>query len=34
MIAQRIHPQTIIAGFRKATDVARAALEASAIDHG
>merc|ERR1711973_97083 len=29
----RIHPQTIIAGYRKATQVARAALEKAAIDH-
>jgi T-complex protein 1 subunit beta len=34
LISQKIHPQTIIAGWRKATDVARAALEASAGDNG
>ena len=34
LIAQRIHPQTIIAGYRKATDAAWKALENSAKDHG
>ena len=34
LIEQRIHPQTIVAGWRKATKVARAALEAQAKDHG
>merc|ERR1712142_1316152 len=34
LIALKIHPQTIIAGFRKATDVARDALTASARDNG
>jgi len=34
LIAQKIHPQTIIAGWRKATSEARAALEKSAVDHG
>merc|ERR1719431_444113 len=29
-----MHPQTIIAGWRKATEAARKALEASASDHG
>lgn len=33
MISQKIHPQTIISGWRKATDVARKALEDSAIDN-
>ncbi len=33
MISQKIHPQTIIAGWRQATDVARKALEQSAIDN-
>lgn len=33
LIDLKIHPQTIIAGWRKATDVARAALVASAQDH-
>merc|ERR550532_1054230 len=30
----RIHPQTIVAGWRQATKVARQALESSAKDHG
>lgn len=34
LISQRIHPQTIIAGWRKATAEARNALEQSAVDHG
>merc|ERR1712047_95342 len=34
LIEQRIHPQTIVAGWRKATKVARAALEGQAKDHG
>ena len=34
MIAQKIHPQTIIAGWRKATAEAHVALEKSALDHG
>jgi len=34
LIGQRMHPQTIIEGWRKATDTARAALEASSRDHG
>lgn len=34
LISLKIHPQTIIAGFRKATDVAREALTASACDNG
>jgi T-complex protein 1 subunit beta len=33
LVAKKIHPQTIIAGWRKATDVARKALEDSAVDH-
>jgi len=33
LIHAKIHPQTIVAGFRKATEVARAALEKVAIDH-
>lgn len=32
LISTKIHPQTIISGWRKATDVARKALENSAID--
>ena len=34
LIAQKIHPQTAIAGYRKAVTVARKALEAAAKDHG
>jgi len=34
LIGHRMHPQTIIAGWRKATEAARKALEASASDHG
>merc|ERR1711959_878826 len=33
LIHAKIHPQTIVAGFRKATEVARKALESVAIDH-
>jgi T-complex protein 1 subunit beta len=33
LISQKIHPQTVIAGWRKATDVARQALEDSALDN-
>jgi len=33
LVSQKIHPQTIIAGWRKATDVARKALEESTIDN-
>ena len=33
LVAGRLHPQTIIAGWRKATDCARAALTAAAQDH-
>lgn len=33
LIEQRIHPQTIIAGWRKATQVAKEALMESAVDH-
>jgi len=33
LIAQRIHPMVIAEGWRRATDVARAALEAAAMDH-
>lgn len=32
LIAMKLHPQTIISGWRKAVDVARQALENSAID--
>ena len=34
LIEQRIHPQTIVAGWRQATKIARAALEGNAKDHG
>jgi T-complex protein 1 subunit beta len=34
LIAQKIHPQTIVSGWRKATVEARSALEKSAVDHG
>jgi len=34
LIEQRIHPQTIVAGWRNATKVAREALEAQAKDNG
>ena len=34
LIEMRIHPQTIVAGWRKATKVAREALESQAKDHG
>ena len=34
LVGQKLHPQTIIAGWRKATDVARAALEKSSLNHG
>jgi T-complex protein 1 subunit beta len=33
LIDMRIHPQTIIAGWRKAANIAREALESVAIDH-
>lgn len=34
LISQKMHPQTIIAGWRKATAEAHVALEKSALDHG
>merc|ERR1712165_451878 len=34
LIDMRIHPQTIVAGWRKATKAARGVLEANALDHG
>lgn len=34
LIAAKIHPQTIIAGWRKAVDVARTALANAARDNG
>lgn len=33
LVSSKIHPQTIIAGWRKAADVARKALEDSALDN-
>lgn len=34
LVSQKIHPQTIISGWRKAVDVARQALTDAASDHG
>jgi len=34
LIDARIHPQIIIAGWRKSTKIAKQALEANALDHG
>ncbi len=34
LVDMRLHPQTIIAGWRKASKVAREALESKALDHG
>ncbi|XP_023572046.1 T-complex protein 1 subunit beta [Octodon degus] len=34
LIAKKLHPQTIIAGWREATKAAREALLSSAVDHG
>jgi T-complex protein 1 subunit beta len=34
LVDMRIHPQTIVAGWRMAAQVARTALEKSALDHG
>lgn len=34
LIAQKVHPQTIVSGWRKATVEARKALTESALDHG
>lgn len=34
LVEMKIHPQTIIAGWRKAIDCAREALSASALNHG
>lgn len=33
LVAQKIHPQTIIEGYREAAKAARLALEASAVDN-
>jgi T-complex protein 1 subunit beta len=34
LVQAKIHPQTIIAGFRKAVNVARTTLEGAALNHG
>ncbi|GIQ83888.1 T-complex protein 1, beta subunit, partial [Kipferlia bialata] len=34
LLIQKLHPMTIIEGFRKASNTAKAALEAAARDHG
>jgi len=34
LVAQKLHPQTIVAGYRKANAVALAALENSVVDNG
>ncbi len=34
LISSKLHPQTIIAGWRLAVQCARATLTANAIDHG
>ncbi len=34
LVSARIHPQTIISGWRKAVDCARQTLTAAARDHG
>ena len=34
MVSHKVHPQTIIAGWRKAVDCARKALVESAKDNG
>ena len=34
LVAKRIHPQTIVEGFRIAEHAALQALENSAVDHG
>ena len=33
LVAQKIHPQTIVEGYRVAADAAYKALEAAAVDH-
>jgi len=33
LMEQQLHPQLIVAGFRRAADVARATLEAMSVDH-
>ena len=34
LISQRIHPMTVVAGWRTAVAIARAALEENAVDNG
>lgn len=34
LVNQRVHPMTIVQGWRSAVSIARAALEGSCIDHG
>ena len=34
LVSQRVHPMTIVAGWRQAVNVARKALEGAAVDHG
>ncbi|XP_077999836.1 T-complex protein 1 subunit beta-like isoform X2 [Glandiceps talaboti] len=34
LVSSKLHPQTIIAGWRKSVDEARKVLEANALDHG
>jgi T-complex protein 1 subunit beta len=34
LVGQRIHPMTIISGWRTAVQIARTALETAAVDHG
>lgn len=33
LVSFKLHPQTIIAGYRKATDIARKALDDAAVNH-
>jgi T-complex protein 1 subunit beta len=33
LVSQKIHPQTIISGWRKATDIARRVLEENAVNN-
>ena len=34
LVSMKLHPQNIIAGWRRATDVARSALASSTVNHG
>ena len=34
LVSRKIHPQTIVDGFRKATECAKQALKDSSLDHG